>query len=167
MPLEIEFRKTTNIPPPIYMHRKLSKEIHNRRRTIRQRKPQHKRRQHNADNLLHKDHDLHREQLPKLLMHLLAMELVLPFVRHVVRVSDHFRHEELWIEHPVLFRDHAPCGAQNTTKETEIEEHSAVGCDFKVEEEVGVQDGGEHEDCSERARDESYKSIDLRFRLDG
>ena len=63
-----------------------------------------------------------------------------------MRIIDNFRHEEFWVKHSIIFRNHPSGDSQNGTKDTEIEKHGSVWRNLKVEEEVGVQNRSQHED---------------------
>lgn len=88
------------------MHRELPEEVHNRRRALRQREPQDERRQQHGQHFCEEDHNLHLEKVPKLFMHGLRMEAVLPLIRHVMRVADHFLNELLGVVYSVVVWDH-------------------------------------------------------------
>ena len=94
-------------------------------------------------------------------MNLLRVQLALPLVRHVVRVLHDLSHEQLRVEHAVLFGNHASCDSEDRTEERDVEEHGAVGSDLKVHEQVRVDHRGQHEDGGKGAGDERDESARL------
>jgi len=86
------------------------------------------------------------------------MQLVLPFVWHIVCVLYDSRHELFWVKNSVVLGYHAPRNSQNTTKYADVEEYRAVRSDFKVEYQIRVQDGSQQEHRGKRACDECHKS---------
>ena len=158
VPLEVEHRERAHVAQSVHVERELPEKVDDRGRTGRERVPEHERREDDREELLRERDDLHREQLAELLVHLLRVQLALPFVRHVVRVLHDLAHEQLRVEHPVLLRDHPPRDCEDRSKDGEVEEHRAVRRDLEVEEEVRVDDGGEKEHCREGSGDECDKS---------
>ena len=84
-------------------------------------------------------------------MHLLRMQLVLPFVRHVVSVLDDFGHEEFGVEDAVFFGEHSARDGEDRSEDDDVEGDGSVRGYFEVDEEVVVDDGCEEEDGGEGA----------------
>lgn len=73
-------------------------------------------------------------------------------------IVDDLRHEEFWVKHSIIFRNHPSGDSQNATEDTKIEKHCSVWGNFKVEEEVGVQNSSQDKDSRKWSRDESNES---------
>lgn len=82
---------------------------------------------------------------------LFGVKLIFPRIRHVVRMLNDLHHQELRIEHPVLFRYHTPCDSQYGTEDSDVEEYGPILSYFEMNDEVGVYNRCEHEDCCERS----------------
>ena len=158
VPLEVEHRERADIPKPIDVHRELPEKVDDRGCTRRERVPQHERRQYHRRQLLRKRQHLDREELAKLPVHARRVQGPAPLVRHVVRVLDDVRHEQLRVEHAVLLGDHAARGGEHGAEDGDVEEDGPVRGDFEVEEDIWVDDGREHEHGCEGARDECHES---------
>jgi len=94
-------------------------------------------------------------------MNLLAVQFSLPFVGHIVRVIDDFRHEQFRIENAIIFWDHPSGNGQDSTEYSDVEEDGPMRCDLEVEEQVGVKHGGEDEDGCKRSSDKCHESATL------
>ena len=151
MSLEVKYGKTAHVPEPIDMDGKLAEKVDDRRCAWRQGKPENERCQDNAGELCHERDRLHREQLAKLGVHSLSVELSAPLVGEVVRILDERLHEDLRIEYSVLFWDHAARNGEDATKNGKIEKDRSMGGNLEMDEELGFNDGGEQEDRSERS----------------
>lgn len=62
-------------------------------------------------------------------------------------VLNDFHHQQLWIEHPVFFRYHAPCDSQNGTEESQIKQNGPMRCYLEMNDKIWVDDRCEHKDC--------------------
>ncbi len=148
MSLEVKHGKTAHVPEPIDVDGKLAEKVDDRGCARRQREPENERCQHDAGELRHERGHLHREQLAKLGVHDLSVELCAPLVGKVMRVLDERLHEDLRIEYSVLFWDHAARNGENTTKDRKIEKDRSMGGNLEMDKEFGFNDGGEQEDGS-------------------
>ena len=158
MSLEIKHGKAADVPEPVDVDRKLAEKVDDGRRARGQREPQDERRQHYAGELRRERDGFHREELAKLLVYGLGVQLLPPLVRQIVRVLDDGLHEHFRVEYPVLFGDHAARHRKDTAEEGKVEEDGAVRRDLEVDEVVGVDDGGEKKDSSKGASHESRES---------
>lgn len=73
MSLEVKDSKAADIPQRVHVDGEFSEEIHDCRCAIRKGVPQDERGQHNRKQFLGVNHDLHRKQFTKRLMHLQFM----------------------------------------------------------------------------------------------
>ncbi len=132
MSLEVEHGEGAHVAQAVDMDGELFEKIYDRRRAWWQRVPEHERGQDDGEELLREGYDLHGEELPKLLVHLLRVQLTLPLVWHVVRVLHDLAHEQLRVEHAVLFGNHAPRDREDGPEHGDVEEHGPVCGDLKV-----------------------------------
>ena len=58
----------------------------------------------------------------------------------------------------MLIGYHASCSRQDSGEYSQVEEYGAMWGDFKVKEQVWINDCGEEQNCRKRARDERNKS---------
>ena len=130
MSLEVKHGKTAHVPEPIHVNGKLAEKVDDGRCARRQREPENEWCQHDAGELRHERDRLHVEQFAKLGVHGLSMELCAPLVGQIVRVLDERLHEDLRIEYPVLFRNHAARNGENATKYRQIEQDRPMGGDL-------------------------------------
>ena len=72
---------------------------------------------------------------------LFRVHLILPLVRHVMRIPNDFLHQQLGIKYPIIVRHHASCPCHDGTEQSEIEEDSPTRCDFKMNKDIWVEDG--------------------------
>mgnify|MGYP001568208985 FL=1 len=70
MTLKVEHRKATNVAESIDVHGKLAKEVDDRSCAVRQRVPEHERRDDDGEELLNEHGDLHLEELAERVVHL-------------------------------------------------------------------------------------------------
>jgi len=70
MSLEVKDSETADVSQRVHVDSELSEEIHDRGRAVGEGEPEDERSQHNGKQLLGVNHDLHREKLAKLLVHL-------------------------------------------------------------------------------------------------
>jgi hypothetical protein len=153
--LEVKHGKTAHVPQPINVNGKLAEKVDDRGCAWREREPENERCQHDAGEFRDERDRLHWEQLAKLGMHGLSVELCAPLVGEIVRVLDERLHENLRIEYSILFWDHAARNSDNATKDGKIEKDGSMGGNLEMEKEIRFNDGGEQEDGG---KGPSYKS---------
>lgn len=73
------------------------------------------------------------------------MQLILPFVRHVMCVHDYLLHQHLRIEHTVILWNHPSHDSQDGGEKTDVEQDRPMRRYLKVCDEIGVQKSCESE----------------------
>lgn len=142
------------MPQSVDMDCVFSEEIDDGGAAVWQDLPEHVGRDDDAEELLHKDDDLHLEQGAELLVDLDRMELAPPGRRKVMRLEGDGLHQVGRVDRGMVFRDHAPRNSEDAAKEPNVEQDRTVVGDLEVEESIGVEDGKQNQDGGERPGDE-------------
>jgi hypothetical protein len=82
------------------------------------------------------------------------VELIMPFVWHIVGVCNDFFHQQFGIKNPIVFWNHTSCDGEDRSKNSKVKENRSMGRDLEIEEKVRIQDSGKEEYSSKGARDE-------------
>lgn len=91
-------------------------------------------------------------------LYLLGVELVLPLIRHIMRILNDICHEQLGIEDAVLFWYHPSRNSENGTEHGEVEQDGPMWSDFEMHHHIRIQDSGEQKYSGERPGDECHKA---------
>lgn len=89
---------------------------------------------------------------------LLGVQLVLPLIWHVMCVLYHFRHEQLWVEHPVFLWYHPSRDRKNRPEHSQVKQYRPVFRHLEVNDEIWINDRCQQQDRGERASNERYES---------
>lgn len=76
-----------------------------------------------------------------------------------------FAHEHLGIKDAMGVWYHPPCDSQHGPEQTEIEEYCAVRSDFKVQEDVGIDERSQRQHSRKGTSDKGDKSKNQQLQL--
>lgn len=159
--LEIKDGKRANVTEAIDVDGKLADKVDESIAALGEAEDEHEWRGEDAEDLLDKDHHFEFVELRKFLLDLVAVKATSPFGRQVVSVVDHVVQSVLWIEDQIFLRYSASKHRPNGTKDSKIENDRSIGSDFKVEEDLGVDDRCQSQNPSQCPGQECQKTCHL------